>query len=230
MSEETVVPTAPQSTGQTNLPIWKPTILQSQIPMNVYRAHVNRKFSINLRNSHELHRWSVEDPQAFWVDLWNYVGLIPDLPPGTKAAYDSSIPISDVPPFFEEEKLNYAENALFQPTLDPSAPALVGIREGQSIDGDVWSWDELRECVRKIRSALLRSGIRKGDRVAALISTSVWSVALFLGAASIGAIFTSIAPDLGKEVQTLSMSCGSANRPPGVHISSSTSYAFHLIC
>lgn len=182
------------------LPVWKPHAPAGQIPMNVYRSHINNKFQLNLKDSHELHEWSVTDPQAFWIDLWDYVGLLPKLPPGTDRAYDPDTLISKVPPFFEGATINYAENVLTQPLVDPQSPALVGLREGQDLDGEVWSWAQLRENVRKVRSALLRSGVKQGDRVAALVSTSVWSVALLLGAASIGAIFTSIAPDLGLEV------------------------------
>ncbi|KAK6379657.1 hypothetical protein LTS17_005729 [Exophiala oligosperma] len=180
-------------------PVWEPDVPADQIPMNIYRSHINDKFHLNLRDSHELHEWSVTDPQAFWSDLWDYVGLVPELPVEIDRAYDPDTPISKVPPFFEGATINYAENVLTQPLVDQQGPALVGLREGQGLNGEVWSWALLRENVRKVRSALLRSGIKRGDRVAALVSTSVWSVALLLGTASIGAIFTSIAPDLGLE-------------------------------
>ncbi|EXJ71213.1 acetoacetate-CoA ligase [Cladophialophora psammophila CBS 110553] len=180
-------------------PIWKPTIPANQIPMNIYREHVNNKFHLLLRDSHDLQKWSVTEPQAFWVDLWDFVGLIPTLPPGIKRAYNPAVSISEVPPFFEGATVNYAENVLIQPLIDSGSPALIGLREGQNLEGEVWTWSVLRVNVRRVRSALLRSGIKKGDRVAALISTSVWSIALLLASASIGAIFTSIAPDLGLE-------------------------------
>jgi acyl-CoA synthetase (AMP-forming)/AMP-acid ligase II len=41
--------------------------------------------------------------------------------------------------------------------------------------------------------------VKEGDRVAALISTSTWSVAIVLASVSLGAIFTSITSDLGAE-------------------------------
>jgi|SRR6266536_289529 len=105
--------------------------------------------------------------------------------------------------FFENARINYAENVLTG--RDPNTIALIGLREGQSLDGEKWSWGQLIENVRATRSALKKSGIKEGDRVAALISTSVWSVAIFLAVASIGAVFTSIAPDLGEEVCTGTM-------------------------
>ena len=195
-----------RSSSPSRMPaaVWTPSQRADQIPINTYRKHINNKFNLRLKDSHELQQWSVSDPQTFWVDLWDYVGLIPRLPPGVTRAYDPEIPISQVPPFFENATVNYAENVLTQPDVKGHATALIGLREGESLDGEVWTWAVLRENVRRVRSALLSSGIKQGERVAALVSTSVWSVALFLGSASIGAIFTSIAPDLGLEVGVIS--------------------------
>lgn len=179
-------------------PIWYPTKPADQIPMNIYRDHINRKFNQQLQSSHELHRWSVEHPQEFWTDLYTYTKIIPSLPSTVTRAYDPSVPMKDVPKFFEGVHLNYAENVLSG--RDPSKTALVGIQEGQNLNGEVWTWGTLTENVRQARSALLQHGVQAGDRVAAIISTSVWSVGLFLATASIGAIWTSISPDLGEEV------------------------------
>lgn len=190
----------PAATSGIPVPVWQPRQQPSKIPINRYRAHINNKFNTQLCDSHELHKWSVTQPHDFWIDLWSYVGLVPDLPAGTSLAYDPEIPMTDVPPFFENATINYAENVLTQPDVEPESIALIGIREGGSLDGEKWSWAILRENVRKVRSSLIRSGIKEGDRVAALISTSTWSIAVFLAAASIGAVFTSIAPDLGEEV------------------------------
>jgi acetoacetyl-CoA synthetase len=166
--------------------------------MNIYRAHINREFHQNLQSSQELHQWSVENLQDFWVDLHQYTGIIPPLPSHITTAFDATTPMEKVPEFFKGATVNYAENVLSGRDLEKRA--LIGVREGQDPSGEVWTWALLRENVRKARSALLQLGVREGDRVAAIISTSVWSVGLFLATASIGAIWTSIAPDLGEEV------------------------------
>ena len=209
---------------QMPTPIWQPSAPPASIPINQYRSYINKKFNLNLKNSKQLQQWSVTAPQEFWVDLWSYVGLVPDLPPGTTQAYDPGIPMSEVPRFFERAYINYAENVLTQPDVAPDSPALISIREGQGLDGELWSWAKLREEVRKIRSALLRSGVKEGDRVAALISTSIWSVAIFLACASLGAIYTSVASDFGTEV-SLKMYDRDQELPPlnfilGVHVPS----------
>ncbi|OQE42160.1 hypothetical protein PENCOP_c004G05693 [Penicillium coprophilum] len=178
-------------------PIWKPTIPQEQIPMNIYREHINKKFNQQLRSSHDLHKWSVENLQDFWTDLHGYTEIIPPLPPTVTSAFDPTTPMDKIPRFFREATVNYAENVVAG--RDSNKTALIGIREGQDLDGEVWTWGLLRENVRKSRSALLQLGIKEGDRVAAIISNSVWSVGMFLATASIGAIWTSIAPDLGEE-------------------------------
>jgi acetoacetyl-CoA synthetase len=166
--------------------------------MNIYREHINHKFTQNLQSSHDLHRWSVTHPHDFWIDLHSYTDIVPPLPRHMTTAYDPNLPMSAVPKFFEGATVNYAENVFHGKELHTTA--LIGIREGQGLDGDVWTWGKLHETVRKLRSALLHSGIRSGDRVGAVISTSVWSVALLLAAASMGAVWTSIAPDIGEEV------------------------------
>lgn len=181
-------------------PIWTPTAPQDQIPMNVYREHINQKFNQHLCSSQDLHRWTVQNLQDFWIDLHQYTGIIPPLPPTIPTAYDASTPMEKVPEFFRGAKVNYAENVFSGRDLNQTS--LIGIREGQSLDGEAWTWGRLRENTRQARSALLQLGIKEGDRVAAIISTSVWSVGLFLATASIGAIWSSIAPDLGEEVSS----------------------------
>lgn len=173
--------------------------------MNIYRAHINKKFNQQLRSSHDLHQWSVENLQDFWTDLHGYTGIIPALPPTVTSAFDPSTPMEKVPKFFPGATVNYAENVVSGRDLNKTA--LVGVREGQDLSGEVWTWGLLRENVRKARSALLQAGIKEGDRVAAIISSSVWSIGLFLATASIGAIWTSIAPDLGDEVCYEGMRC-----------------------
>ncbi|KAB8342826.1 hypothetical protein FH972_022424 [Carpinus fangiana] len=168
-------------------------------PMDSYRRHVNKTFSQQLEDSKQLQAWTVENPQQFWVDLYSYLQLVPPLPRTLISAYDQSKPISSIPTWFEEHKLNYAENVLFS-NPDPDAVALIGLRENLDLQvEEKVTWGDLRERVRQTASAMKRHGLNKGDRVAALVATSVWAMVLFLATASVGGVFTSISPDLGTE-------------------------------
>ncbi|KXT04662.1 hypothetical protein AC578_2121 [Pseudocercospora eumusae] len=167
-----------------------------QTSMDKYRRHVNTRFYQNLRTSHDLHRWSVERPHDFWRDLYSYLELKPRLPPGKKA-YDDTIPISKNPKWFHGLEMNYAENALFS-NPDDSAIALIGLRD-DSETSSMLTWRQFRDQVRIAASALRNCGIQKGDRVAALVATSIPAQVLYHASASIAAIFTCISPDLGLE-------------------------------
>jgi acetoacetyl-CoA synthetase len=169
--------------------------------MSTYRRHVNEAFRQNLRDTKQLHRWSCDSPHDFWKDLYGYLGLQPPLRPSMKKAYDDNVPMSSNPPFFPNHEINYTENAIFANT-DPEAVALIGIQEGEDVyagSDDIYTWHQFREKVRQVASALRRSGIKKGDRVGALVAASNWAVILFHATAAIGAIFTSISPELGLE-------------------------------
>jgi len=109
--------------------------------------------------------------------------------------------MSKNPLFFNGHALNYAENALLG-NPDPAAVALIGLRDDQDImngSSDIITWGQFREQVRQTASALRHSGVTQGDRIAALVATSNCAIVLFHATASLGAIFTSISPELGVE-------------------------------
>lgn len=165
--------------------------------MDDYRRHINEHFSAKLETTKDLQKWTVQNPQKFWIDLYSWLKLTPPLPKGLSQAYDDTVPMSSNPPFFPGQMFNYAENSIFS-NPDPDAIALIGLREGLE-DEEVQTWHQFRENVRLTASALRQCGVKKGDRVAALVATSIWAMVLFHAAASIGAIFTSISPELGLE-------------------------------
>lgn len=171
--------------------------------MDIYRTHINKKFSQSLKTTQELHSWSIANQQPFWLDLYSYLELIPPLPAGMTRAYDDSRPMSSIPAFFQGLELNYAENVLENARRHPKNVALIGLREGQDLDGPVErvSWRALKERVRKASNALRSCSVGKGDVVAALVGNSTEAVVLFLSTAAVGAVFTSISPDLGVEVR-----------------------------
>ena len=178
-------------------PLWTPAS-SSSTAMSQYRERINDKFSQSLHDSQDLHTWSVQNPHRFWIDLYDYCGIVPPLPTHTKLAYNPDLRLRDIPTFFPGLKINYAENVLeTNARRKPHAVALVGIRENGLDDPEEITWSELRELVRITRSAMLRQGIKQDDVIAALMANSIWIVVLFLASASIGTIFTSVSPDLG---------------------------------
>jgi acetoacetyl-CoA synthetase len=110
---------------------------------------------------------------------------------------DESLPMDQFPRFFDETRLNYAENTLSG--RPGSTIACISIREAQGVYVEK-TWSELTEDVRRMQSALRSFRIREGDRIACLMSVSVPALVILLAAASLGAIYTSTSPDMGAQV------------------------------
>ena len=166
--------------------------------MSKYREHINRRFTVSLSNSQDLHRWSIENPHDFWIDLYQYTEIVPPLPKEIKYAYDPDVKFRDIPQWFQGHTLNFAENLLMPSFMrTPDAIALTGLREGRLDEPENITWSQLHELVRLTRAALVHHGLKQGDVVAALMGNSIWIIVVFLATTSMGAIYTTISPDMG---------------------------------
>jgi len=97
--------------------------------------------------------------------------------------------------WFPGGTLSYAEHALAAAAGRPEEVAIVG--RSQSRAPVEWTWAELAEQVRRLRAGLHRLGVSRGDRVAAYLPNLPETVAAFLATVSLGAIWTSCAPEFG---------------------------------
>jgi acetoacetyl-CoA synthetase len=138
----------------------------------------------------DLWRWSVEDLEGFWGSIWEFFGVSAHRPPGPMLAGDSMPGARWCP----GATLNYAEHAL-RPGPDPGRVAVVA--QSQSRGPVTWTVDELRDQVGRARRGLQRLGVGPGDRVAAYLPNIPETLAAFLATASLGAIWSSCAPEFG---------------------------------
>ena len=138
---------------------------------------------------HELWRWSVEDLEGFWGELWARFGVKASKP------YERVLGRREMPgaEWFPGARLNYAEHVFAM--ARPGEAAIVHASESQSLAE--LSWDELRDQVARAAAGLRRLGVGKGDRVAAYMPNVPETVVAFLATASIGAIWSSAAPEFG---------------------------------
>ena len=134
----------------------------------------------------ELWQWSVDDLEAFWAAVWDWCGV--------RGSYDRVLSSRAMPGarWFEGAALSYAEHAL---ASSGNGPAIVGV--SQTRDRVEVGWDELRDAVARCRSGLQRLGVARGDRVAAYLPNIPETIVAFLATASLGAIWTSCAPEFG---------------------------------
>ena len=145
----------------------------------------------------ELHKWSVHSPDEFWRKIWQFCGVVGEQ--GERAIERLAIPNDPsaqfiATRFFPDAKISIVENFLKR---TGSGEALVAIDEtGRRTSR---SWDELRERVACLASALQSHGVVEGDRVVAWLPNAIEVVETMLASASIGAIFSSCSPDFGAQ-------------------------------
>lgn len=138
-------------------------------------------------------RFSIDDPQAFYTSLWDELGIIGEK--GERALIDD--PDIRKVRFFPDAKLNYAENALKNPD---DRVAIIGHRD----DGTrrEISRKELYNLVSQLVQAMKAKGVKKGDRVGAIVTNDIEAIALYLASSAMGAIWASCSPDFGPEGAT----------------------------
>jgi acetoacetyl-CoA synthetase len=143
------------------------------------------------RDYHDLWRWSVEQPAAFWGSLWDYFAVLGERGEGPVL---TGGPMPGVT-WFAGATLNYARNALRTALTDPARIAVIGRDE----EGELatLTYAELAAEVARVRAGLAALGVARGDRVAAFLPNIPAAVIGLLATASLGAIWSSCSPDFG---------------------------------
>ena len=136
----------------------------------------------------ELYEWSVTRPLEFWRAVWEFAGIRGSM--GARIAAD----LDRMPGarFFPDATLNFAENTL---RLDGDAAAIISRTETGGLR--TLSWRDLRTEVAACAAAFRAMGIRPGDRVAAYLPNVPQAIVAVLGAAAVGAVWSSCSPDFG---------------------------------
>uniref|UniRef100_A0A0W0G8L3 Acetoacetyl-synthetase n=1 Tax=Moniliophthora roreri TaxID=221103 RepID=A0A0W0G8L3_MONRR len=166
--------------------IWRPAE-PAFTAVEAFRRAVNRKHNLSLKDYRDLHHYSVNN-DTFWMDLWEHVGITYSRPPDKVSTPGRSAHQLE---WFPGAHLNYAENLLQRYDDRIACSALSEI--GRVID---YSYLQLRQLVQSMTAAMKAHGLLSGDRVA-ILTNSIEAIVIFLATASIGAIYTSTAPDMG---------------------------------
>src|SRR4051812_5405467 len=170
-------------------PLWLPT------PDQVARANMTRFLSAAGKTDYEsLHRWSIERPEEFWPLVWRFCGVIGTHWTTVLRGGDRMAPPDEElgPKWFEGATLNFAENLL---RFDDDRDAIVSWDETGRTRR--LSFRELNLEAHAFAAALRAMGVGPGDRVAGFMPNVAESVIAMLGAASVGAMWSSCSPDFG---------------------------------
>src|SRR3954464_3590312 len=172
--------------------LWTPSAetIESAFATQFARQMV-RKHHLELNSYADFHRWTIDDPETFWAEIWDFCGVIASRKGSTVLVDGDKMPGAR---WFPEARLNFAENLM---------------RRGDRGDAFVlWdergfrrrlSYSELTSEVSRAVQALAALGLRSGDRVAAFIPNIPEAAIFALAAASQGIVWASCSPDFGVE-------------------------------
>jgi acetoacetyl-CoA synthetase len=139
----------------------------------------------------DLWQWSVDELEQFWGLFTDWVGVRWHTPPSAVLA-DRTMPGAV---WFPGGTLNWAEHALRAAADHPGEVAIVA--RSQTRDAEELTWAEFADAVARCRAGLRRLGVSEGDRVCAYAPNIPETLIAFTATASLGAIWSSCAPEFG---------------------------------
>ncbi len=170
--------------------LWTPSAEQVEAAtITRYEAWLERERGLKFGSYEELWQWSVDDIEGFWSSICEFFSVRFDRP-AQAVVGRREMPGTE---WFPGGRLSYAEH-IFRGKRDEDE-ALFHASELRPVSS--WSWGELRRQTAAIAAGLRARGIGEGDRVVAYLPNIPETVAAFVACASIGATWSSAAPEFG---------------------------------
>jgi acetoacetyl-CoA synthetase len=172
--------------------LWEPSAqMQEQSNLTHYMRWLAREKGLHISENEALWQWSVDHLEDFWASLWEYFDIKASQP-YTTVLTSPTMPGAQ---WFVGAELNYAEHVFRN--RNARRPALISQTETRPLAE--LSWDDLARQVAAVAAALRAIGVERGDRVVNYMPNIPETTIAFLAAASLGAIWSSCAPEFGTQ-------------------------------
>ena len=161
--------------------------------IRLYQNWLRDQRGLTFENYDALWRWSTTELEAFWQSIWDYFELYSPTP-HTAVLAARCMPGAN---WFPGAQVNYASQVFRHVDAAHAAgfPAIVS-RNEKGLQREL-SWPELRQQVASLALHLKAQGVQPGDRVAAYLPNIPETMVAFLAVASLGAVWSLCAPDMG---------------------------------
>jgi acetoacetyl-CoA synthetase len=176
------------ASGASERPLWQPSPEQvAATNIARFMERVGERTGAELTDYPGLHRWSIENRDAFWSAVWDEFGVIGEK--GGRVLVEDRMPGAK---FFPDARLNFAENLLRR---SDEGEAIVF--HGEDKIETRLTFAELHALVSRLQQWLSSQGVTVGSRVAAMMPNMAETVAAMLATAALGATWSSCSPDFG---------------------------------
>ena len=161
--------------------------------IRLYQDWLRDQRGLQFADYRALWQWSITDLNAFWQSIWDYFDLRSPMP-HSAALGRNVMPGAE---WFPGARVNYTQQVLRHVEAAHAAglPALISENEKGQVRE--LNWPELRRQVAALALHLKAQGVQPGDRVAAYLPNVPETVVAFLAAASVGAVWSVCASDMG---------------------------------
>lgn len=172
--------------------LWTPTAERYDAStMARFERFLSETRGLSFDDYNAMWRWSVDDLETFWNAIWDFFDVRASVRP-EKILVKRQMPGAE---WGTGGRLNYAENILKHAETRADEPAL--IVQSETFGAAELTWSELRSQVASVAGHLRAMGVGEGDRVVAILPNTQTAFIAFLASASIGAIWSLCAPDMG---------------------------------
>ncbi|WP_434034755.1 acetoacetate--CoA ligase [Cupriavidus sp. a3] len=185
------IPTSAPRLPEAAAPAWAPSPdIVRRARITAFMRWLEQERGLAFADYNALWQWSVEEIDAFWLALWQWADIPTPIAPRVALA-DASMPGAN---WFPGVRMNYVEQVFRHATTE--RPAIV--HRNESGETGEMSWAELQQQVASVAATLRGMGVDPGDRVAAFLPNTQQTIVAFLAVASIGAVWSACAPDMGE--------------------------------
>ena len=161
--------------------------------IRLYQNWLRDQRGLSFASYDALWRWSTTELDAFWQSIWDYFELQSPTP-HQAALVKNAMPGAQ---WFVGAQTNYVHQVFRHVKPAHEAGFLAMITENEKGQRSELSWPELRRQVASLALHLQAQGVQPGDRVAAYLPNIPEAAIAFLATASIGAVWSICAPDMG---------------------------------
>ncbi|MGY6555837.1 MAG: acetoacetate--CoA ligase [Wenzhouxiangella sp.] len=171
-------------------PLWTPSESRAQgSQMFAFLSRIAARHQPSVRDYDSLYQFSIDQPELFWREVWDFCGVLGDGPGTTSTENWPAMPGTR---WFPESRLNFAENLLRR-----RDDGIAMIFAGEDGSRRALSFSELYQQVAELALALKNAGVQPGDRVAGYLPNLPETVIAMLATTSMGAVWSSCSPDFG---------------------------------
>jgi len=173
--------------------LWKPSAKRkNSSSMKCFMDWLRDERDLSFADFNDLWEWSVNDLERFWKSIWDYFGL------RSSTTFSKVLDEEKMPGalWFKGATVNIVYE-IFKDYEEIKNNTAISFRSETLGDG-VLTWEELISKTNSLVIKFKELGVQKGDRVVAILPNTPHSLISFCATASIGAIWSLCAPDMGE--------------------------------